>query len=277
MQSIASSWGRGTSTMHYENFNCENPSLYRQLRFNWLFNPDTTINQQWLYLRRLHWSAVRDNTHDGPEAKRLLEPTGTPTLVTNFFYSKQKSVLITPQRYVSVGINTGGISVPIMFPARSFRQSTFHLLTRMCYIPKPFRGRPITMLTLPTRTDSDDLTLVYLFDQPKGAFKALSLSHTGTFRHPNLTNPAAFNELALAELLTERILRAPLRVLCGVIDLAEMPILIGCTIICACKDPGYTIRSHWMTWTWSDPIPVFEDLFWWLDNNQRLGPRRPKN
>ena len=122
-------------------------------------------------------------------------------------------------------------------------------------LPKPFfrfggclnakceaiQRRPLATVTLPATTD--DLTLVSLFDQPKGTFKALSLAHTGIFRHPNLTSPAAFNELAdatliRAQLLTERILRARESreelfkvvknldrlsdLLCSVIDLAEL-------------------------------------------------------
>lgn len=131
------------------------------------------------------------------------------------------------------------------------------MLTRIAKnaLPKPFfrfkgcldaryevtQRRTLATVTLPATTD--DIALVSLFDQPKGAFKALSLSHTGIFRHPNLTSPAAFNELAdatliRAQLLTERILRARESreelfkvvknldrlsdLLCSVIDLAEL-------------------------------------------------------
>lgn len=118
-------------------------------------------------------------------------------------------------------------------------------------LPKPFfrfRGclnatprRTLATVTLPATTD--DLALISLFDQPKGAFKALSFSHTGIFGHPNLTSPAAFDALAdatllRAQLLTERILRARESreelfkvvknldrlsdLLCSVIDLAEL-------------------------------------------------------
>ncbi|KZP31124.1 mitochondrial intermediate peptidase [Athelia psychrophila] len=90
---------------------------------------------------------------------------------------------------------------------------------------------------------SDDLGLVYLFDQPRSNAKVSSLAYTGIFGHHNLTTPDSFATLAdatllRAQLLTERILRARdsrqelfqvvknldrlSDMLCSVIDLAEL-------------------------------------------------------
>ncbi|EMD41909.1 mitochondrial intermediate peptidase [Gelatoporia subvermispora B] len=89
----------------------------------------------------------------------------------------------------------------------------------------------------------DDADIIMLFDQTKATHKSPSASHTGLFGYHNLTTPAAFNALAdstlrRAELLTERILKAPQSrlemfkvvknldrlsdMLCRVIDLAEL-------------------------------------------------------
>lgn len=88
----------------------------------------------------------------------------------------------------------------------------------------------------------DDKSLVTLFDHPKSLLSS-PFKVTGLFGHPSLVHPGAFISLAdatlvRAQLLTERILRAPqsrdeLRkvvknldrlsdMLCGVIDLSEL-------------------------------------------------------
>ncbi|OCH94672.1 mitochondrial intermediate peptidase [Obba rivulosa] len=103
-------------------------------------------------------------------------------------------------------------------------------------------SRPATATaTLPVSVDDADI--IALFDQPKATHKSAPLSHTGLFGHSVLTTPSAFNALAdstlrRAELLTERILRAPESraemfkvvknldrlsdMLCRMIDLAEL-------------------------------------------------------
>ena len=89
----------------------------------------------------------------------------------------------------------------------------------------------------------DDKGLVELFDHPNPSFSFSPLSTTGLFGHPTLTQPHALISLAeatlvRAQLLTDRILRAPQShdelkkviknldrlsdMLCGVIDLAEL-------------------------------------------------------
>lgn len=116
---------------------------------------------------------------------------------------------------------------------------------RGCLRAKPaslyIASRASSTATLPASTD--DIALISLFDQPRGAFKSSPFSHTGIFGHHNLTTPASFVALAdatllRAQLLTERILRARESrdelfkvvknldrlsdMLCGVIDLAEL-------------------------------------------------------
>ncbi|KAF8640549.1 hypothetical protein AX17_000211 [Amanita inopinata Kibby_2008] len=90
---------------------------------------------------------------------------------------------------------------------------------------------------------ADDKGLVDLFDHPKPSLSFSPVSATGLFGHPTLTQPHSLISLAdatvvRAQLLTERILRAPESreelkkvvknldrlsdMLCGVIDLAEL-------------------------------------------------------
>lgn len=90
---------------------------------------------------------------------------------------------------------------------------------------------------------TDDKTLITLFDHPKSLLSPSPFKVTGLFTHPSLAHPDALISLAdatllRAQLLTDRILRAPqsrdelLKViknldrlsdmLCGVIDLAEL-------------------------------------------------------
>lgn len=97
--------------------------------------------------------------------------------------------------------------------------------------------------TLVIPRSSDDLELVSLFDLPRPARNSQTLPASGIFRHPQLNTPTAFTILAdstlvRAQLLTERIVRAPQSrpelfkviknldrlsdLLCGVIDLAEL-------------------------------------------------------
>ena len=89
----------------------------------------------------------------------------------------------------------------------------------------------------------DDKALVTLFDHPKSLLLSSPFKVTGLFSHPSLVHPGALISLAdatllRAQLLTDRILRAPqsrdeLRkvvknldrlsdMLCGVIDLSEL-------------------------------------------------------
>ena len=89
----------------------------------------------------------------------------------------------------------------------------------------------------------EDKTLITFFDHPKSLLSQSPFKVTGLFAHPSLAYPGALISLAdatlvRAQLLTDRILRAPqsrdelLKVvknldrlsdmLCGVIDLAEL-------------------------------------------------------
>ncbi|KAG6333072.1 hypothetical protein ID866_6023 [Astraeus odoratus] len=104
-----------------------------------------------------------------------------------------------------------------------------------------FTRRTSTFATIPP--SADDFELVSLFDQPRTNHHSRPLSASGIFQHTQLNTPAAFTALAdstlvRAQLLTERILRAPQSrgelfkvvknldrlsdLLCGVIDLAEL-------------------------------------------------------
>ena len=100
-------------------------------------------------------------------------------------------------------------------------------------------ARAASTVTLPPT--SHDRDLVAFFDMPPGSSTSSGLS-TGIFGHPSLTNPQALESIAdailqRAQLLTERILRAPQSrsemfkvvknldrlsdLLCSVVDLAE--------------------------------------------------------
>ncbi|KAF8633004.1 hypothetical protein AX15_001601 [Amanita polypyramis BW_CC] len=119
---------------------------------------------------------------------------------------------------------------------RATRPSFFHL--RRC----PAERTTATQAShIPASVD--DKGLVELFDRPNSSFSFSPLSTTGLFGHPTLTQPHALISLAeatlvRAQLLTDRILRAPQSrdelkkvvknldrlsdMLCGVIDLAEL-------------------------------------------------------
>ena len=89
----------------------------------------------------------------------------------------------------------------------------------------------------------DDKALITLFDHPKSLLLSSPFKVTGLFTHPSLVHPGALISLAdatlvRAQLLTDRILRAPQSrdelqkvvknmdrlsdMLCGVIDLSEL-------------------------------------------------------
>ena len=92
-------------------------------------------------------------------------------------------------------------------------------------------------------TSVDDKALITLFDHPRSLLPPSPFKVTGLFAHPSLAHPGALISLAdatllRAQLLTDRILRAPQSrselfkvvknldrlsdMLCGVIDLAEL-------------------------------------------------------
>ena len=92
-------------------------------------------------------------------------------------------------------------------------------------------------------TSVDDKALITLFDHPRSLLPLSPFTVTGLFAHPSLAHPGALISLAdatllRAQLLTDRILRAPQSrselfkvvknldrlsdMLCGVIDLAEL-------------------------------------------------------
>ncbi|KIL71684.1 hypothetical protein M378DRAFT_65150 [Amanita muscaria Koide BX008] len=134
--------------------------------------------------------------------------------------------------------------------ARSARHAIRRSATRQLFC---FRGCLIERAQSQRRTAAtqasripasvDDKGLLELFDHPKSSFAFSPLSTTGLFGHPTLTQPHALISLAeatlaRAQLLTDRILRAPQSreelkkvvknldrlsdMLCGVIDLAEL-------------------------------------------------------
>ena len=128
-------------------------------------------------------------------------------------------------------------------------ENALHRISRLPFRLLPCRPRRFLSYTTSTPTSAiippspDDFELVSLFDQPRASEKWRPLTVSGIFQHTQLNTPAGFTALAdstlvRAQLLTERILRAPQSrselfkvvknldrlsdLLCGVIDLAEL-------------------------------------------------------
>ncbi|KAL4070621.1 mitochondrial intermediate peptidase [Scleroderma citrinum] len=126
-------------------------------------------------------------------------------------------------------------------------ENAFHRLARLPFRPRPCLSSRLLSCSASTAAvippSADDFELVSLFDQPLANKKSRPFTVSGIFQHTQLNTPAGFTALAdstlvRAQILTERILRAPQSrselfkvvknldrlsdLLCGVIDLAEL-------------------------------------------------------